>query len=285
MNRGHTRFTITALWTVRLSRMFIDVLAEGIRFPEAPLRWQGRRVVIESLCRCSAYIIDPNDGCVQRTDAGGSRGGLADCAADGTAFVAQNGSAWGGGTESHFGIQTVAESATCRRSADRGSPNIYTRLKPLTFTTKGDFPMSTKTLTIAALLATAVTLAACSSTPSQPPSPAASSSSAIASATSSAPRSGEFVGLNGKHVAGSAKVADGQVVLSGFSSDQGPDLHLYLTKGDDETAVAAGKQLGPVVFNQQSQTFAIGGADVADYDTVVVHCDKAKAVFGAAKLG
>lgn len=145
--------------------------------------------------------------------------------------------------------------------------------------------MSSKTLTMAALLATALTIAACSSTPSQPPSPAASSSSTIASAAPPVPRTGEFMGLNGKHVAGSAKVADGQVVLSGFSSDEGPDLHLYLTKGDDESAVAAGKQLGPVAFNKESQTFTTGGADVADYDTVVVHCDKAKAVFGAAKLG
>jgi hypothetical protein len=53
-------------------------------------------------------------------------------------------------------------------------------------------------------------------------------------------RTGSFAGLNGKKVAGSVKVADGNVVLSGFSSDEGPDLHLYLTKGSDEAAVMAG---------------------------------------------
>lgn len=97
-------------------------------------------------------------------------------------------------------------------------------------------------------------------------------------------REGTFAGLNGKKVAGTAKVADGKVVLSGFSSDEGPDLHLYLAKGSDEAAVAAGTSLGKVSYDDASQSFALEGVDAADYDTVVVHCDKAKAVFGAAEL-
>jgi len=97
-------------------------------------------------------------------------------------------------------------------------------------------------------------------------------------------RAGTFAGLNGKKVAGTAKVADGKLVLSGFSSDEGPDLHLYLAKGSDEAAVAAGTSLGKVAYDDASQTFELEGVDAADYDTVVVHCDKAKAVFGAAEL-
>ncbi len=97
-------------------------------------------------------------------------------------------------------------------------------------------------------------------------------------------REGTFAGLNGKKVAGSVTIADGKVELSGFSSDEGPDLHLYLAKGDDAAAVAAGIQLGKVAYDEASQTFELEGVDANDYDTVVVHCVKANAVFGAAEL-
>lgn len=97
-------------------------------------------------------------------------------------------------------------------------------------------------------------------------------------------RSGDFAGMNGKKVSGSATVKDGKLVLSGFSSDEGPDLHVYLAKGADEAAVMAGKNLGKVAYDKASQTFQLGGVDAGRYDTVVVHCDKAKAVFGAAGL-
>lgn len=97
-------------------------------------------------------------------------------------------------------------------------------------------------------------------------------------------RTGSFAGLNGKKVAGTVTVADGKVTLSGFASDEGPDLHLYLTNGDDEAAVTAGKTLGKVSYDTASQTFELGDIDAGTFDTVVVHCDKAKAVFGAAGL-
>ena len=99
-----------------------------------------------------------------------------------------------------------------------------------------------------------------------------------------ASRTGSFAGLNGKKVAGTVTIADGKVTLSGFSSDEGPDLHLYLTNGDDEAAVTAGKTLGKVSYDTASQTFELGDVDASTFDTVVVHCDKAKAVFGAAGL-
>jgi hypothetical protein len=96
-------------------------------------------------------------------------------------------------------------------------------------------------------------------------------------------REGTFEGLNGKKVAGTVTVADGKVELTGFSSDEGPDLHLYLAKGSDSADVVAGTRLGKVAYDDATQTFELEGAD-ADYDTVVVHCDKAKVVFGAAEL-
>lgn len=95
---------------------------------------------------------------------------------------------------------------------------------------------------------------------------------------------GSFAGLNDKKVAGDVVIEGDTVTLSGFSSDEGPDLHLYLTNGTDEDAVAAGMVLGAVAFDQESQTFMLDGVDPADYANIVVHCDKAKAVFGAAEL-
>lgn len=98
-------------------------------------------------------------------------------------------------------------------------------------------------------------------------------------------RTGDFAGLNGKEVAGSATFADGKLTLAGFSSDEGPDLHVYLTNGTDSAAVGAGKELGLVSYDEASQTFSLDGVDSSMYSHVVIHCDKAKAVFGAAELG
>ena len=99
-----------------------------------------------------------------------------------------------------------------------------------------------------------------------------------------AARTGNFEGLNDKSVAGTVDVSATEVVLSGFSSDEGPDLHVYLTNGTDEAAVEAGVEVDVIDFDAASQTFALDGVNAADYDTVVIHCDKAKAVFGAAPL-
>jgi len=111
-----------------------------------------------------------------------------------------------------------------------------------------------------------------------------SSSQMPSDETDIATRTGDFEGLNDKTVAGSVEVSGTEVVLSGFSSDEGPDLHLYLTNGTDEAAVDAGTEIDAVAFDEASQTFSLDGVDAADYDTVVIHCDKAKAVFGAAAL-
>lgn len=135
------------------------------------------------------------------------------------------------------------------------------------------------------LVALSFTLTACGGSDSKDSSSkAAASVPASQQAMKSADKTGMFAGLNGKKVTGSAKVGASGVTLSGFSSDEGPDLHVYLTNGTDEAAVSAGKQLGAVKFDEKSQMFALNGADAAMYGTVVIHCDKAKAVFGAAKL-
>lgn len=156
----------------------------------------------------------------------------------------------------------------------------------------------------AALLTMAVALTACSSSKAPTAGPAMSQStsapamsqsmsapamsapamSAPAMSQSASTRTGTFGGLNDKHVAGTATVTNAQIALSGFSSDAGPDLHIYLANGTDEKAVAAGKEVGSIAFDKASQTFSTIGVDTSSYTTVVIHCDKAKAVFGAATL-
>jgi len=146
--------------------------------------------------------------------------------------------------------------------------------------------VDTKVRVGSVVLSAAIALSGCGSAGDKAQSStAATSAPATSSAqTSAGARSGKFEGANGKKVSGTVKVAGDEVSLTDFSSDEGPDLHLYLANGTDESAVAAGKLLGPVAFDKASQTFSLNGADPAKYSTVVVHCDKAKATFGAAAL-
>ncbi|SFR60498.1 Electron transfer DM13 [Microbacterium azadirachtae] len=139
-----------------------------------------------------------------------------------------------------------------------------------------------------AVLALGLTLAGCSSTPSAS-SPSADTMSSSSPTPSASPMdhmsmTGTFMGLNGKSVKGTVTVSGSELTLTGFSSDEGPDLHVYLTNGTDEAAVAAGKQIDPVAFDKDSQSFMLNGVDASMYKDVVIHCDKAKAVFGAAAL-
>lgn len=93
----------------------------------------------------------------------------------------------------------------------------------------------------AALLTIILAAAACSSSTHGAQAACPSSQSPVAvTQTSSSERAGTFAGINDKHVAGRVQVGGGQIVLSGFSFDEGPDLHIYLTNGTDESAVGAG---------------------------------------------
>lgn len=144
-----------------------------------------------------------------------------------------------------------------------------------------------KTLALAAAaVALTAGLTACSgSDGSSSTAPSTSSAASSSSASSStATLTGTFSGLNGKKVAGTVMISGDTIKLSGFSSDEGPDLHLYLTNGTDESAVAAGKEIMSVAHDKADQTFSLKGIDVSRYANVVVHCDKAKATFGAASL-
>jgi len=148
--------------------------------------------------------------------------------------------------------------------------------------------MRKKITLAAAALALAAGLTACSAAAdagtSSSPSSSSSSSASSSSSSSSDSRTGTFAGLNGKKVSGTVSISGGTLTLSGFSSDEGPDLHVYLTSGTDEAAVGAGKEIKAVAFDKADQTFSLSGIDSSSYTDVVIHCDKAKAVFGAATL-
>lgn len=143
-------------------------------------------------------------------------------------------------------------------------------------------------LAATAALSLALALAACSPSDSmedtKPESSMSQSSDDAAAKAETGGKSGEFMGLNEKNVSGSVTVTADEIALSGFSSDEGPDLHVYLAKGTDEAAVTAGMLVDAVSFDTASQTFDLDDVDTADYTYVVIYCDKAKAVFGAAEL-
>ncbi|MBW8871529.1 MAG: DM13 domain-containing protein [Leifsonia sp.] len=136
----------------------------------------------------------------------------------------------------------------------------------------------------AAIVALSLSLTACSAPSTADTSSPSAATSSSAPTTKTDDRTGTFAGLNGKKVAGTVSFQDGNLVLSGFSSDEGPDLHVYLANGTDEATVTAGKEIKGVSFDTASQKISLGGVDTAGFAYVVVHCDKAKAVFGAAPL-
>jgi hypothetical protein len=134
----------------------------------------------------------------------------------------------------------------------------------------------------AAAIALTAALAGCSTGSS---TSASSTSDATAAASSDVTLTGTFSGLNGKNAAGDVTITGDTITLTGFSSDEGPDLHLYLANGTSEAEATAGVEIDMVAWDKTSQTFTIpSGVDASDYKDLVEHCDKALAVFGAAAL-
>ena len=150
--------------------------------------------------------------------------------------------------------------------------------------------MRAKALATTGLVALALTLTACgaddgaASGDDMTPAASQSMQSDDMQSADTMAQHGTFAGLNDKSVEGTVAVEGDTLTLEGFSSDEGPDLHLYLANGTDEAAVDAGTELGEVAWDEASQTFALDDVDASGFTDVVVHCDKARAVFGAATL-
>ncbi|MFF2910803.1 DM13 domain-containing protein [Paenibacillus sp. NPDC057934] len=94
-------------------------------------------------------------------------------------------------------------------------------------------------------------------------------------------KTGMLSGSNKQISEGNVEIKDGKVMLTNFKTSKGPDLHIYLTKGKD---VQMGKSLGKIDLEKSEQTFDLAGANLNDYDSVVIYCDKAHVVFGTADL-
>lgn len=97
-------------------------------------------------------------------------------------------------------------------------------------------------------------------------------------------RDGAFQGQGEKSVTGTVSVTNHEIALSGFSADEGPALQVYLANGSDLDAVSSGVAVGDIEFDQATQTFALEGIEAADFSHVVICCEKAKVVFGAARV-
>lgn len=80
---------------------------------------------------------------------------------------------------------------------------------------------------------------------------------------------------------GMVEVKDNMLMLSEFMTSDGPDVHVWLTKdGDMEHAYDVAK----LDLEAKDQTFDISMAPMSDYNTVVIYCNDAQAVFGSAML-
>ncbi len=118
---------------------------------------------------------------------------------------------------------------------------------------------------------------------------------APATTAGAAPRvlwTGTFVGVGEHNVSGTARVvklANGgrRLVLRSFSTDNGPDLRVWLTKGviDESSDVTAYRGLGRLKRTAGSQSYVIPrGVRIASLRTAIIWCEDFSVLFGAARL-
>jgi hypothetical protein len=90
------------------------------------------------------------------------------------------------------------------------------------------------------------------------------------------------------------KAADGTeyLRLSDFSTSNGPDVHVVLSRSEDanlQQEIVKGQldriELGALKGNQGDQNYDVpASVDLGRYDAVVIYCERFHAVFGVAKL-
>ena len=90
------------------------------------------------------------------------------------------------------------------------------------------------------------------------------------------------------------KSAEGKTYLrlSDFTTSNGPDVHVLLAKAEDKTLeqeIVKGNldsvELGSLKGNQGDQNYDLpAGADLNQYQAVVIYCERFHAIFGVAKL-
>ena len=97
---------------------------------------------------------------------------------------------------------------------------------------------------------------------------------------------GKFMGIGGETVSGSAKIItnDGKhsLVLDDFKTNNGPDLHVYLSK---ESTPKDFIDLGLLKSVSGTQVYPITGMpDFTKYKYALIHCQQYNHLFGAALL-
>lgn len=97
-------------------------------------------------------------------------------------------------------------------------------------------------------------------------------------------RHGVFAGSGDKTLMGEVMIEGSTVEITGFHSDEGPDLHFYLANGTDDAAAMAGIEIGSVSSDANQTITLAAGTSTEMYTTLIVRCDKAKVVFGSAPL-
>ncbi len=98
---------------------------------------------------------------------------------------------------------------------------------------------------------------------------------------------GKFMGIGGETVSGSAKIItnDGKhsLVLDDFKTNNGPDLHVYLSK---EATPKDFIDLGLLKSVSGTQVYPITGMpDFTKYKYALIHCQQYNHLFGSALLG
>lgn len=98
-------------------------------------------------------------------------------------------------------------------------------------------------------------------------------------------KGGSLVGV-GHTVSGTASIYEKSgmktVLLEPFSSQNGPDLRVYLSKDDNASSFIS---LGKLKSTNGKQSYEISGnPDVTDYKFVLVWCEEFKVLFGKAEL-
>lgn len=97
---------------------------------------------------------------------------------------------------------------------------------------------------------------------------------------------GKFMGTGGEYVSGTAKIitSDGKfsLVLDDFRTNNGPDLHVYLSK---QATPQNFIDLGSLKSVSGTQVYSISGTpDLKEYKYALIHCQQYNHLFGSALL-
>jgi hypothetical protein len=97
---------------------------------------------------------------------------------------------------------------------------------------------------------------------------------------------GSFMGVGGESVSGMARIINAggkySLILDQFSTNNGPDLHVYLSK---QATPKDFIDLGPLKSTRGTQVYQINGTpDFAEYKYALIHCQQFNHLFGSALL-